>query len=1124
MPAPPRGPSNAGGIPPDHDASPVALALLGEPRVIGPDSPPHLLERHDAALLALLVLAGPQPRPALAHLLWPDASASAGLNGLRQRLSRLRRTVGHLVVVGNSSLRLAEGVTHDLDPNAFDGAGSDFELLGALYYPEGEPLAERVQALREQWRHLRSQALEREAGRLEAENNFDGALGLAERLLLAYPSSDHAHRKCMHLHYLRGDRGQALVAYERCRRLLRATVDAEPDKDTQELAGLIRSGQKQRERTMGDATKAALARPAQLVGRGDDWDALQGAWDRGEIIVLRGEAGIGKTRLAEEFARAQGPALVVKAHAGEHAMPYALLARCLRAARERLPPPPDWAAGELARLVPEWGISASGTLQPLRLRQALTAALSPWADSCLGALLIDDLQWGDAASVEALLAWLSEADHHRPPTLLVVRNAEMPEALLAWLKEQPPDAVLDWPLGPLNVSGVEAFIASLMLPSLPAKSLPTAATALLQRTGGHPFVLLELLRADPDAWADDFSASNDGASYEHLLSMIERRLGQLPAPTLRLARLAALAGGAFSLKLAAAVLGVHELDLADAWRGLTDAGLMQPDGMVYDLAREAALRTIPDAIARNLHEQIAVSLQGQGQRPEVIATHWQACAHWSDAGRCFTLAAEAAKTAGRRAEELVFWDHAAACFGLSGDVAQNWQAKRSAVGAALVAEGSQAVLGRIDALASSATDDGQRLDVLLARSRALLNTAEGLAAVAPSKEALELAARLGDRCREVAAVGWHGLALAMTGKAGESLSLLEGYAGAARHVTDARIRLDFFGSLGYALHMAGRYRDALAAVGMAADLAEELGDLGEAVEQVTNLSTCHNSLGEHDEAMRQGERAVGLWRRLGEPKSVSAAALQVQLAAAYYGDGRYAEALALLNWAKECFQETGPASWQTIAEHRLAIVYLRLGQPGRAYQAMSALPTSADAGRQAMRMMIECRLAHQSGKPVLDTLQKAADQLAAKLTPMDRRALLLLLAAHQSAEDSLALSQELLSEALAEGDRPAALHAQARVADAYRRLGNAQEAALHARLAWSSANQTPPLDIDYPTLCWLVFQAARAGGDATTAAESLQSGIDWIRRALPHVPEHFVSSFRNNNPTNRDLLAAASGP
>jgi hypothetical protein len=141
---------------------------------------------------------------------------------------------------------------------------------------------------------------------------------------------------------------------------------------------------------------------------------------------------------------------------------------------------------------------------------------------------------------------------------------------------------------------------------------------------------------------------------------------------------------------------------------------------------------------------------------------------------------------------------------------------------------------------------------------------------------------------------------------------------------------------------------------------------------------------------------------------------------------------------------------------------------------------------------------------------------------MDRRALRLLLASHLSAEDSLALSQELLGEALAASDRPAALHAQARVADAYRRLGNAEGAARHARLAWSLAGQVPPLDIDYPTLCWLVFQAARAGGDATTAAESLQSGLDWIRRALPHVPEHFVSSFRNINPTNRDLLAAAS--
>lgn len=1125
MSTPPLLPSNPGGILSAHDEGPLALALLGEPRVVREGAPPHVLERHDAALLALLVLAGPQSRPELAYLLWPDASTSAGLNGLRQRLSRLRRTVGHSVVVGKSSLHLAEGIRHDLNPSAFDGAASDFELLGTLSYPEGDRLAERVQALRERWRHLRSEALERAANRLEAEKNFDGALRLAERLLIAHPTSEHAHRRAMRLHYLRGDRGQALAAFERCHRQLRVAVGVAPDEETQELATLIRSAGLPRQRAAGATSKVALARPPQLVGRGNDWNALQGAWDRGEIIVLRGEAGIGKTRLAEEFARAQGPVLVVKAHADEQAMPYALLTRCLCAARERLPPPPDWAAAELARLAPEWGTSAPGTLQPLRLRQALTATLSSWTDSRIGALLIDDLQWGDATSVEALLMWLSEAGSRRPPTVLVVRHAEMPENLMAWLKEQPPGAVLDWPLGPLDVCGVEAFIASLMLPSLPAESLPSAATALLQRTGGHPFVLLELLRSDHDAWADDFSASNDGASYEHLLSMIERRLTQLPAPTLRLAQLAALAGGAFSLKLAATVLGVHELGLADAWRGLTDAGLMQADGMVYDLVSEAALRTIPHAVAHALHEQIAVGLENQGHRPEVIATHWVACTRWADAARYFALAAEAAKSAGRRAEELVYWDRAADCFGLNGNDVQSWQAMHSAVGAAQVTEGSQGVLGRIDALALAATEVGQRLDVLLARSRALLNTFEGQAAVAPSKEAIELAGSLGDRCREIAAAGWHGLALTMTSHADEGLSLLESYADAAQQATDARIRLDFFGSLGYALHVAGRYRDALAAVGTAADLAEELGDFGEAVEQVANLSTCHNSLGDHESALRQGERAVGFWRRLGQPKSVSAAAIQVQLAAVYYVDGRFAQALALLNWSRDCFRETGPASWQTTAEHRLAVVYLRLGRPDLARQAMSALPAaSADAGQQATRTMIECRLAHQSGRPVLDTLQKAADQLAAMLTPMDRRALLLLLAAHQSAEDSLVLSQELLGEALAAGDLPAALHAQARVADAYRRLGDPHEAARYARLAWSSADQTPPLDIDYPTLCWLVFQAARNGGDTTTADEALRRGVTWIKRALPHVPEHFVSSFRNTNPTNRDLLAAASAP
>ena len=80
-----------------------------------------------------------------------------------------------------------------------------------------------------------------------------------------------------------------------------------------------------------------------------------------------------------------------------------------------------------------------------------------------------------------------------------------------------------------------------------------------------------------------------------------------------------------------------------------------------------------------------------------------------------------------------------------------------------------------------------------------------------------------------------------------------------------RTRLDFLGCWGYALFLSGAYEEALDAMGTAAGLAEDLGDLGEAMEQVCNLSTCLNALGRHEESVVQGERAVALWRRHGEP-------------------------------------------------------------------------------------------------------------------------------------------------------------------------------------------------------------------------------------------------------------------
>ena len=1101
----------------------MRLRLLGEPVIERRgNEDPERLERHDAALLALLALRGRMQRGLLAELVWPDDPPKQAHASLRQRVYRLRKTVPGVVTGDKDWLWLEPGLQHDLAAEELLQARRDFELLGNLHYPAGDALGELVAALREQWAVERARLLEHEALRLQQAGKLDPAAAVAERLALCQPTSEGAHRLCMTLHYLRGDRSHALAAYERCRTKLRALLDVGPAPETVELAQVISAGERSGRLAVHSGAAAALLKPPRLVGRERIWGLLDEARDGRLTLVLQGDAGIGKTRLAADFAQGKAPSLMVKAHDAERATPFAVARRVLFGLGHDIEAIAPWAKAELARFMPDWGSGAAAPPEPLRLRQSFIAAMAAWSRQRHALLVLDDVQWADAASLELLLAWLSGVREARPAAVLCVRSEEFPALLAEWMARQPPSSVHREALGPLDRASVEELVSTLALPAPPPAAHGEAAKNLLRLTTGHPMVLLELLRAHPDSWTWRSAADRAGMPAGKLGALLRQRIARLPAELQRAVRVAALSGPSFSLPMAAEVLNLSAAARARVAQGLKDGQLLDENGHLLDVVREAVTHDAPEAVAVSLHARIADHLATLPARPEVLASHHLAAGQWAKAGQQFEQAALAAGATRRTAEQLRYWDHAAKCFTEAGDLARAWVARECAVPAAHIAESGQALAERLDRMERQVPDDQGRLSVLLAQSRAMLNTGAGAGAIEPSQEALAIAQRLQDGPRAVAAAGWHGLALAMTGRMSDGLALLRRHAPSARRVEDPRIRLDFAGSLGYALHLAGHYEEALDAFRTATAVAESVGDLGEALEQASNTATCLGTLGRTKASIEQGEVALQLWRRLGEPRSVTGAAVQVQLAASYYGNGRFREALDLLDWSLNCFRELGPPSWQTITEHRLAAVYTRLGQPARAWQVMTPLPPEADEGRQATRAMIECRLDHLAGQPVADRLQALVDRLGDQLTPMDRRALQLLLSAHLPAADALRLAAAVQEEASRSNDDPAARHAAARVAQAHAQLGNRSGAGHCARLAWGFGADAPTLDIDHPSLCLLVHRSARFAGDEQTATAALQSGAGWLSRALPNVPQSYRESFRSRNPVNRELLGCAA--
>ncbi len=101
-------------------------------------------------------------------------------------------------------------------------------------------------------------------------------------------------------------------------------------------------------------------------------------------------------------------------------------------------------------------------------------------------------------------------------------------------------------------------------------------------------------------------------------ALVERRLAQLSAPALKLARTAALAQASFSAELAATVLELHPLDIAEPWRELEAAQVIRDGAFAHDLIFEATRASVPAPIAQLLHRRIAIYLLQRQARPDHI--------------------------------------------------------------------------------------------------------------------------------------------------------------------------------------------------------------------------------------------------------------------------------------------------------------------------------------------------------------------------------------------------------------------------------------------------------------------------------------------------------------------------
>ena len=1108
----------------EHPA--IRLVLLGTPRLELADRTAVALERRMAALLAKLAVDGPTPRAHAAAMLWPEADDKRARNNLRQRLFRLRQAAQRDVVVPDTTLALAEGIGHDLsdlsvrladDPEAATG-----ELLGTLSFDDCIDLADWVTVAREQWAVARRNALAEIASRLESEGHIAPALRYAERLVADDPLLEHAHRRVMRLHYLRGDRAGALTAFERCNDVLSRELDARPGKETLDLARVIEDS---RAPTLvaPSAHSVTVLRPPRLVGRDHEWSAIERVWQHGRVAIVSGEPGIGKSRLAGDWCAASNGCAMFSARPGDARVAYALLARVLRGLIERFGAPKEaWVVAELARLLPELGAAPATKFQALQMQQAVAQTIAATVESGVAGLVIDDVQFADDASLEILLRLMTQDAVRRLPWLITVRANETPAQLIEWKAKVEANALAEIHLGPLDDDAVRTLLESLAIPDF---DVDAWVTPMARHTGGNPMFILETLLAMlamPTSRGSTLDASRlKLPAPAHIGQLIERRLDQLSAPGLRLARVAALAGQDFSVELATTVLGQHALDIADAWRELEAAQVIRNNAFAHDLIYEATLRTVPQAIARVMHKDIAEFLEARGAQQARIAGHYYEAEQWSKAGVQFKAAADRARSTAWGANAAELYRRAADSFEKAGQRTDRIDAMRMQATCMQFMKRftEYAVLAQeMTAIAVTPQERLWAIDVL-AKSR--FELAHDDASIQLMREGRLLAHELRDAILEVNLAEWEALALSFQGRQPEALEVGKTMLAFIKaNPRDEHIALRKR-QYAYLLEMDNQFEQALALLHDADGRARTDGDLGLVSEIQVIRGACLYNLGQVDAAIDEYQSA----RRLqieGAGATQGWTTYDLMLGRYLQEAGRYRDAHQMLASALESH---GPSDdwFRAQCGATLAQCFITLGQTARAQRLLGDARPS-DAMARAVWLHAKVRLARVEGKPTRALLDELAKHVVA--SPRAERLLWQVQIEHArelDAGEAVALARQVAEQSLAKRTYSAHLPAKAMLVDALRRAGQHEESARTARELIDDLATHASIGLYPAEYWWLIFQAFDAAGDKTAALVALRRSVEWIHAtAQAHVADEFKDSFLDRNPVNRSVLTTAS--
>ncbi len=746
-----------------------------------------------ALVLAYLLTAHDRshPRSLLAGLCWGDQPERRARRNLSDALWRIRTllephsaagalTSEPILLFEGDSVRLNPAADLDHDVRRFEAALREptdttaQQVAADLYrgdlligYYEDWVLLER-----ERLRQVYLGCLGRLMAGAAAAAAWEDAAAVAARLLTADPYREDVTRQLMRFYYRLGRRDRALQQFATLRAVLTADLNLEPEAETVTLYTLMHAGtvldDTPTHSALGILSSALdgrgfapqitplVAAPVPLGGAGADTlhtlgsnirrlplvgraaqQATLAAWlaaprPHPPMLLLQGEAGVGKTRLAFDTAEAAygRRMFVLWGHYQPLAapLPYAGLVDALRVGLRLGGPPtlePIWLS-EVSRLMPELATLFPGLPPPislppdqdrLRLWEALTRYLLALAAGGPHLFVLEDVQWVDPATLDLLQYALPRLRSSGVGLrmLATARGEDLAgaPALAATLRNLEVQGMLDYlPVERLSQEAVGRLVqAALGLPT-PA---PQFSAHLWGETEGNPFFALETMRF----WAErnvltrraDGTWHTPDGGYTALPTpvgvrrVLEQRLSRLTPAARAIIEVGAVLGRQVPERLLwrasgstpDAVIGpADELLRHQLW-------LESDDGYAFAHHKvlEVAYSGISGPRRRHLHRLAAGALEAEGAAPvEQLAHHWVAGGDMAHAIPYLQEAAERAVAAFAHREALTFYDQALGSLQAEPDLLPTAESERFY---ALIA-GRAAVNARLERVAAATAD------------------------------------------------------------------------------------------------------------------------------------------------------------------------------------------------------------------------------------------------------------------------------------------------------------------------------------------------------------------------------------------------------------------------------------